>query len=209
MCCCITCVLSNAQDIFLLRETIKAHLILSKSLNPPHPKQSHNAHGIGVFRGTLWIPKATHRVISACCCRPCCVKESIWHDFSLDVQGPPGVVGPQGKEGNIGQQGPMGAPGSRGTSGDIGAEVRPSLLRRCQNVVKISQIWGGKKANLAVLPVRPPRSNLSVNQSDQLKMKPTWNLNCDCEKSIKVIEILFPDYWSYKCVDLLNGLNEG
>ena len=42
------------------------------------------------------------------------------------------------------------------------------------------------------------RSNLSVNQWHQRKT------SRDFEKSIKVIEILFADYWRYKCVDLLN-----
>ena len=39
------------------------------------------------------------------------------------IQGPPGPVGPPGKEGYIGQPGPMGPPGTRGISGEIGPEV--------------------------------------------------------------------------------------
>lgn len=39
------------------------------------------------------------------------------------IQGPPGPIGPPGKEGYIGQPGPMGPPGTRGISGEIGPEV--------------------------------------------------------------------------------------
>lgn len=39
------------------------------------------------------------------------------------TQGPPGPVGPPGKEGYIGQPGPMGPPGTRGLGGEIGPEV--------------------------------------------------------------------------------------
>lgn len=39
------------------------------------------------------------------------------------IQGPPGPIGPPGKEGYLGQPGPMGPPGTRGISGEIGPEV--------------------------------------------------------------------------------------
>lgn len=42
-------------------------------------------------------------------------------------QGPPGPIGPPGKEGYVGQPGPMGPPGTRGLSGEIGPEVSPCV----------------------------------------------------------------------------------
>lgn len=38
-------------------------------------------------------------------------------------QGPPGPIGPSGKEGYHGAPGPMGPPGTRGISGEVGPEV--------------------------------------------------------------------------------------
>lgn len=52
------------------------------------------------------------------------------------LQGPPGPIGPPGKEGYIGQPGPMGPPGSRGISGDIGPEVRTSHFTVFQTIEK-------------------------------------------------------------------------
>lgn len=40
------------------------------------------------------------------------------------IQGPPGPIGPPGKEGYMGQPGPMGPPGTRGFSGEVGPQVR-------------------------------------------------------------------------------------
>lgn len=39
------------------------------------------------------------------------------------IQGPPGPIGPSGKEGHMGSPGPMGPPGTRGISGEVGPEV--------------------------------------------------------------------------------------
>lgn len=46
------------------------------------------------------------------------------------IQGPPGPIGPSGKEGYIGQPGPMGPPGTRGLSGEIGPEVLSHYTER-------------------------------------------------------------------------------
>lgn len=39
------------------------------------------------------------------------------------IQGPPGPIGPSGKDGLVGGPGPMGPPGTRGISGEVGPEV--------------------------------------------------------------------------------------
>lgn len=44
------------------------------------------------------------------------------------IQGPPGPIGPSGKEGLIGGPGPMGPPGTRGLSGEVGPEVCLNML---------------------------------------------------------------------------------
>lgn len=45
------------------------------------------------------------------------------NNFRNMIQGPPGPIGPPGKEGYMGQPGPMGPPGTRGFSGEIGPQV--------------------------------------------------------------------------------------
>lgn len=44
------------------------------------------------------------------------------------IQGPPGPIGPSGKEGLHGGPGPMGPPGTRGISGEVGPEVLQIFL---------------------------------------------------------------------------------
>lgn len=58
----------------------------------------------------LRLKHLTRRPLFNCSCL--CVK-----------QGPPGPIGPSGKEGYNGAPGPMGPPGTRGLSGEVGPEV--------------------------------------------------------------------------------------
>lgn len=50
------------------------------------------------------------------------------HHYWNVLQGPPGPIGPSGKEGHIGAPGPMGPPGTRGISGEVGPEVMPFFI---------------------------------------------------------------------------------
>lgn len=52
------------------------------------------------------------------------------HVYWYVIQGPPGPIGPSGKEGHVGQPGPMGPPGTRGLSGEIGPEVLSQYTER-------------------------------------------------------------------------------
>ncbi len=56
------------------------------------------------------------------------------------IQGPPGPIGPSGKEGYIGQPGPMGPPGTRGLSGEIGPEVLSHYIERKFNCMQVQLI---------------------------------------------------------------------
>lgn len=72
---------------------------------------------------------STHLSDSNCKSRKFNLKITLSTNFYLNrIQGPPGPIGPSGKEGLLGGPGPMGPPGTRGLSGEVGPEVCFNML---------------------------------------------------------------------------------